>query len=152
MAEYGSAHRLGRHHYASPRVQILRVTGDAPAAGPARRRPTNPTGSYFSPMISNVWIAQRTAESPAALRARVEEVLAAEPSNGADAPESLVLLGERLLHGIVGPQADGDRQGALDLLAADAAVTWAFEKAADEPATIAARAADAMRRIAAVVR
>lgn len=39
------------------------------------------------------------------------------------------------------------RRTAPDLLAADAFVTWAFEAAADDPATIAERAERAMKRI-----
>jgi hypothetical protein len=99
-------------------------------------------------MTSENWIAQRTAEAPLALRTRVEEVLRVGASTGADVSEQLVRAGERLLASLVVPRAAADRQGALDLLAADAAVTWAFEKAADDPQTVAVRAADAMRRIA----
>ncbi len=103
-------------------------------------------------MSSEVWIAQRTAEAPSALRARVDDVLRVGAPVGTDAPEQLVRVAERLLGGLVAPQGGGEhRQGALDLLAADAAVTWAFEKAADDPKTLATRAEDAMRRIAAVV-
>jgi len=40
------------------------------------------------------------------------------------------------------------RDSALDLLAADALVTYAFEAAAESPADLAPRAAEAMRRIA----
>jgi hypothetical protein len=39
------------------------------------------------------------------------------------------------------------RERALDLLAADAFVTWAFEAASDDPATISQRAEEAMKRI-----
>ena len=39
------------------------------------------------------------------------------------------------------------RNSALDLLSADAFVTYAFEAAADEPETIAARAVSAMRQV-----
>jgi len=40
-----------------------------------------------------------------------------------------------------------ERKSAFDLLAADAFVTWAFEAAAEQPSTIAARADAAMRRM-----
>ena len=43
-----------------------------------------------------------------------------------------------------------DRSVAHELLAADAFVTWAFEAASHEPASLAARADQAMRRISAV--
>lgn len=41
------------------------------------------------------------------------------------------------------------RDSALDLLSADAFVTYAFEAAADDPTTISARAEAAMRRVSA---
>ena len=44
------------------------------------------------------------------------------------------------------------RAQALDLLAADALLTYAFEAAADEPQSLVARADDAMLRIAEVGR
>jgi hypothetical protein len=40
------------------------------------------------------------------------------------------------------------RAQALELLAADALVTYAFEAASEEPEALAARADEAMRRIA----
>ncbi len=51
--------------------------------------------------------------------------------------------------GEVGRAAVGGDHHAMAnaLLAADAFVTWAFEAAADDPATISARADAAMRRI-----
>lgn len=42
-----------------------------------------------------------------------------------------------------------ERPTAQELLAADAFVTWAFEAAANDPATLAARADEAMRAISA---
>jgi hypothetical protein len=42
------------------------------------------------------------------------------------------------------------REGALDLLAVDALVTYAFEAAADAPATLERQANEAMTRIAAL--
>ncbi len=44
--------------------------------------------------------------------------------------------------------ADGERETALDLLSADAYVTYAFEAAADDPSRLPALAERAMRRIA----
>jgi hypothetical protein len=42
------------------------------------------------------------------------------------------------------------RASALDLLAVDAIVTYAFEAAADEPGRLERRASDALARIAAL--
>jgi hypothetical protein len=44
-----------------------------------------------------------------------------------------------------------ERDRALDLLAVDAMVTYAFEAACDEPDALSARATDAMRAIGALV-
>jgi hypothetical protein len=62
--------------------------------------------------------------------------------------EALLRAGERLLAEVIAPRSGDARAAALDLLAADACVTWAFEAGADEPGTLAARAEDAMQRIA----
>jgi hypothetical protein len=51
----------------------------------------------------------------------------------------------RLLHG-----GCDHREMALDLLAIDALVTYAFEAAAEDPARLDARAGEAMTRIAAL--
>jgi hypothetical protein len=46
---------------------------------------------------------------------------------------------------------EASRAGALDLLAVDALVTYAFEAASDTPERIPALAADAMHRLSALV-
>ena len=68
---------------------------------------------------------------------------AARPS-----PEACLDAGERMLASVL--RADGaSRATAIDLLTADALVTWAFELAADAPDRIDALAESAMARIAA---
>jgi hypothetical protein len=54
------------------------------------------------------------------------------------------LLGELLARPTTG------RESALDLLAVDALVTYAFEAASSEPATLGARAGEAMIRLSAL--
>ena len=97
------------------------------------------------------WVRTRGADSPAALVNRVLEVLDEHPDwSGVPTAEALLGAGEQLL-GAVLAEAKGDGRGvALDLLAADACVTWAFEAAADAPGTLGARAEAAMQRIAEV--
>jgi len=82
---------------------------------------------------------------------RVLEVLTAHPDwSVAPTAEALLGAGEQLLASVLA-EANGDGRGvALDLLAADACVTWAFEAAADAPSTLGARAEAAMQRIAEV--
>lgn len=97
------------------------------------------------------WIAARRDEAPDALVARVEEVFAAHPLWGELAwPEAFAAAGEHLLAGVQTAGVDAARASAVDLLAADACVTWAFEAAAEDPETLGARADAAMRRIAAL--
>lgn len=97
------------------------------------------------------WIAARQPEAPERLVERVGEVLEANPAWGTlPVAEALLRAGESLLELVLNARTDVARESALDLLAADACVTWAFEAAADDPATIGTRAREAMRRIAEV--
>lgn len=83
---------------------------------------------------------------PAALAARVRRALA---SRGAGAPsaDACLAAGGDLLDAVCAADPRC-RETALDLLAADALVTLAFELAADEPATFEATAERALREIA----
>jgi len=73
------------------------------------------------------WLDARRPAPPAALRASLEAALtdSAEPL-----PEHLAELGRRVLVR-VGGRPGGGRELALDLLAADAFVTYAFEAQAE---------------------
>jgi hypothetical protein len=94
------------------------------------------------------FVAGHAGSAPPALIARVQAVLAAdEGAASLPAAESLLRAGETLLKAVL-DDSEAGRAVALDLLAADTCVTWAFEAAADEPGTLPARAEDAMRRIA----
>ena len=94
------------------------------------------------------WIGARPDEVPARLLARVTEVAAAHPAwSDLPLPEAFREAGECLLKGVLNAGPDVARASALDLLAADACVTWAFEAAAEDPASLGARADAAMRRI-----
>ncbi len=100
-------------------------------------------------MNTVAWVEQHGAAAPPALRARVLEVLQADAgAKSAPVAEALLRAGERLLADVIAPRNGEARAAALDLLAADACVTWAFEAGADEPGTLATRAEDAMKRIA----
>ncbi len=97
------------------------------------------------------WVAAHAEQPPAALRARLDAILNAdgEPTDAAVSP-ALLDAGHALLSTILG-SGSTQRDAALDLLTADALVTYAFEAAADDPAAIDARAAAAMRAISDVV-
>jgi len=62
-------------------------------------------------------------------------------------PEACLEAGERLLDELL-VSGSTSRGTALDLLAVDALVTYAFQAAADSPDRLEARAARAMARIA----
>jgi len=97
-----------------------------------------------------LWLDSRYPEAPEALKGRIAQVVAEHPEwNAMPRAEALVEAGEILLEHVLAA-APKDREAALDLLAADACVTYAFEAAADEPAQFTERADRAMRRIAAL--
>jgi hypothetical protein len=95
------------------------------------------------------WIAARAEQPPVRLRARLDEVTGQQPVEVA-AADALARAGHDLLAAQLAAGATA-RDAALDLLTADALVTYAFEAAADDPATLDARAATTMRMIAALV-
>jgi len=77
------------------------------------------------------WLAARRPVPPDALRASLEAVVTdAELSPLVPLPDQLALLGRRVLGRVTGRPAGG-RELALDLLAADAFITYAFEAQAE---------------------
>jgi hypothetical protein len=76
------------------------------------------------------WLDTRRPAPPATLRARLEANMSdADPSR--PLPEHLARLGRVLLDGVAS-RPEGGRELALDLLAADAFITYAFEAQAEE--------------------
>jgi len=99
------------------------------------------------------WVAARTPPPPGALARRIAGALGPQgAAPAADAPEACLDAAERLVRRVLdaGPAAERARETALDLLCADALVTYAFEAAADAPERIGARAAAALSRLAAL--
>ncbi len=102
----------------------------------------------------DAWLAARTPAPPPALRGRIAEALRAEGVTGAnglepDVTPACLRAAERMLDQLLRTDSS-TRESALDLLTADALMTYAFESAAGAPADLPARAAEAMRRIAAL--
>ncbi len=94
------------------------------------------------------WLADREPRAPDALRARLDELVLAHPEwESMPLPEALLAAGEQLLQQVLAAP-DRNRSTAVDLLAADAAVTYAFEAAADQPARLVELAEGSVRRIA----
>ena len=101
-------------------------------------------------MTVGSWLASRTPSPPDELAARIRAALGAAlslPASEASAAcvEAMASIVEELLEA---PEAGRDR--ALDLLAADALISYAFEAASDFPSSLSERAAAAMSRIAAL--
>ena len=96
----------------------------------------------------SVWIRKRTPAPPPQLLARVEAMTAGAATAAAPA-DALV---DAATSAMIMVLRDGclTRSVALDLLAVDALVTYAFEAAADEPALLEARTQRAQARIAAL--
>jgi hypothetical protein len=94
------------------------------------------------------WLGARTVVAPPALAARVREALGEHWSDDASATHAVCeAAAERVLASLLAARETG-RETALDLLAADALVTYAFEHAAELPDGLEARASAVMLRIA----
>jgi hypothetical protein len=77
------------------------------------------------------WLDMRRPLPPRSLRDRLTRAVDDQlPSPGAELPAYLAQLGRMLLEGVVSKPAGG-RELALDLLAADAFATYAFEAQAE---------------------
>ncbi|MFN8579888.1 MAG: hypothetical protein U0163_02770 [Gemmatimonadaceae bacterium] len=96
-------------------------------------------------MTTSEWLSRCTPRPPEALSRRIDELLGADREAPAQ-PNILVSAAERTLAGLLARHATS-RDAALDLLAADALVTYAFELAADEPESLDDLATSAMRRL-----
>ena len=97
------------------------------------------------------WVAARTPEPPVALAERVGALYARATTPGTDTPTAEGCV-DAAAHAVGALLADGatSRHTALDLLAADALATYAFELASERPDSLAALADEAMRRFAAL--
>jgi len=81
------------------------------------------TPGELAPSALGVWLEQRTARAPEALRRRVADYAGRAPA-GPNIAVSLAAAGQAALERAL--QHSGDRSAALDLLAADALVTLAL--------------------------
>lgn len=98
------------------------------------------------------FVSERAPEIPPTLAAHLRDTLAAaEQGTGSEVADRLIESGVDLVATVAAAEPMSRAQ-ALDLLAADALLTYAFEAAADEPQSLVARADDAMLRIAEVGR
>ncbi|MFL5608605.1 MAG: hypothetical protein ACJ8AD_19270 [Gemmatimonadaceae bacterium] len=101
-------------------------------------------------MTIEEWLAERRPSPPPALRTRMAALLGESlAGDAADTTEVCLAAAERLLQSLLAGNST-TRDSALDLLTADALVTYAFEAAGEAPAGLVARASDAMARIASI--
>ena len=106
------------------------------------------TASTSAPATLDSWLTRREPPPPRTLAVRVRSALGEcvhVPME--EAPERLVAAAERLLAALLAANAT-DRRSALDLLAADALMTYAFEAAGEDAAQLARRATAAMAQVA----
>ncbi len=96
-------------------------------------------------MTVHDWLERRDPIPPAALRQRVRELVDAVAPAG-DTTATLLAAAAAALQRLV-REGSVDRAAALDLLAVDALVTYAFESAAEAPEGIPAHSAEAMARL-----
>lgn len=89
------------------------------------------------------WIGQRTPAPPPALAARLQQ-LAREAPAGVPIPEALLVTSATVLRRLLDDGATA-RDSALELLAADALATYAFEAQAEAPEELEARCTWAMQ-------
>lgn len=95
------------------------------------------------------WLRTRQPAPPTALLARMEEALGPGDVKGEPLSERAMSAAERLLVSILADPEAG-RARALDLLAADALVTYAFEADTLAGADVEGRGRAAMARLAAL--
>jgi uncharacterized membrane protein len=101
-------------------------------------------------MTLSAWLDARRPAPPGRLRARIDAALGqALEHEASDAAAACLRAGEQLTRALLQENATS-RDSALDLLAADALVTYAFEAASERPGELAAQCRAAMVRIAAL--
>ncbi len=109
----------------------------------ARPVPAGPSGGAVGE-----WLAGREASPPPELRERVSALARGGAILDAPVPQSLLSAAAAALERLARSGAS-DRATALDLLAVDALVTYAFEAAAESPGSIPVLSAGAMARLSA---
>jgi len=101
-------------------------------------------------MTLSAWLDARRPAPPVRLRALIDAALGRDlESDASDGAAACLRAGEQLARELLQENATS-RESALDLLAADALVTYAFEAASERPRDLAAQCREAMVRIAAL--
>lgn len=100
-------------------------------------------------MTLDAWLDGRELVPPPALRRRLDAAVRATPGTASlPIPDAALEAALHLLDGLLGG-SDPSRAAAIELLTADALMTYAFEATADMPERLEALGGFAMQRIAA---
>jgi len=97
------------------------------------------------------WLGAREPAQPSALARRIVELAAPYEQASGDIAERCLTAAEQALSALLMSDVTS-RRGAVDLLAIDALVTYAFEFASSEPARIPALASATMARLSSLPR
>ena len=96
------------------------------------------------------WLAGLTPVPPPALAERLLSSLRVHASRPlSEVPDACLDAGEAMLTQMLA-SGSTNRASALDLLAVDALITYAFEQASNRPSDLVQRATQAMQRIASI--
>lgn len=99
---------------------------------------------------SHRWIAGRVPAAPPALVARIDVALAESAGlDGSTIVDECLMAAERILGRLLATGST-QRSAALELLAADALATYAFEAASADPDALGTSAREAMVRLSAL--
>ena len=93
------------------------------------------------------WLAARETTQVPELAQRIADLAAPVEHSGEDIATQCLAAAEAALPALLATGDSEARENALDLLAIDALVTYAFEAAADELAPVPELALDAMERL-----
>ena len=95
------------------------------------------------------WLSARVPAQPPALSRRIAELAAPFDARPGDLPDRCLAAAVAGLRRLL-EEPESSRAGALDLLAVDALVTYAFEAASDDPERIPALATQALHQLSAL--
>jgi hypothetical protein len=101
-------------------------------------------------MESRAWLRSRRPEPPARLLTRMESALSENSSQSLS--DDLIAAATRILREVAHGEGANDRAAALDLLAADALITYSIEAAAEDPKSFAVQTDAMISRVAEIAK
>jgi hypothetical protein len=98
------------------------------------------------------WLRERSPAAPERLLARIERALGERVDVDASEAGNVCIDAAEAMLGDLLRQSSTGRESALDLLAVDALVTYAFEAASESPGSLSPLAQESLIRLASVTR